>query len=218
MKKIFVDLEMNPIPSKAKIPRELCRQETIEVGAVKLDEHNVEIDSFCAYVRPQYSGKIYANIVKLTGITWEMVENASSFDMVLQEFLSWCGEDYQVFAWSESDRAQFRHEMNLKKIPVEGSLVYLMEHWIDFQKEYKSLFPIEKIMSLDKALELVGIDFEGRAHDALNDARMTANLYRYVNDDDQFAELQRRVRELFTPSEFTLADFIDLSGLQLDGD
>ena len=216
MKKIFVDLEMNPIPQKANIPRELCRQETIEIGAVKLDEQNVEIDSFCVYVKPQYADKIYANIVKLTGITWEKVENASPFQDALTQFLAWCGEDYQVFAWSESDQAQFCHEMNLKKIAVQDGLGYLMSHWTDFQKEYRSLFPIRKIMSLDKALELVGIDFEGRAHDALDDARMTANLYRYVNDDEQFAVLQKKVEELFTPSEFTFGDLIDLSGIRLD--
>ena len=40
MKKIFIDLEMHPIPRSFTAEREICTQEVIEIGAVKLNEEN----------------------------------------------------------------------------------------------------------------------------------------------------------------------------------
>lgn len=40
MNKIFVDLEMHPIPRSFKEERQICTQEIIEIGAVKLNEQN----------------------------------------------------------------------------------------------------------------------------------------------------------------------------------
>lgn len=54
MKKIFVDLEMNPIRDKAA--RRICRSETIEIGAIMLDESNQEISSF----KSESTGTVFA--------------------------------------------------------------------------------------------------------------------------------------------------------------
>ena len=51
MYKIFVDLEMHPIPRSLKEERKICTQEIIEIGAVKLNEENEEISSFCEFAR-----------------------------------------------------------------------------------------------------------------------------------------------------------------------
>ena len=46
MRKIFVDLEMCPVPKEYKAEREVCKLETIEIGAVMLDGEGKEIASF----------------------------------------------------------------------------------------------------------------------------------------------------------------------------
>ena len=71
MYKIFVDLEMHPIPRILKEERKICTQEIIEIGAVKLNEENEEISSFCEFVKPGYVSKIYSKFQKLTGIRTE---------------------------------------------------------------------------------------------------------------------------------------------------
>ena len=38
MHNIFIDLEMHPIPRSYTDEREICSQEVIEIGAVKLNE------------------------------------------------------------------------------------------------------------------------------------------------------------------------------------
>ena len=59
MKHIVIDLEMNQVNGKSKA-RALCRMETIEIGAVMLDENLQEVSSFKEYVHPEYSDKVYA--------------------------------------------------------------------------------------------------------------------------------------------------------------
>ena len=44
---------------------EICRLETIEIGAVMLDEDGKEIDSFKEYLKPTYTSEIPRNIEKL---------------------------------------------------------------------------------------------------------------------------------------------------------
>ena len=49
MRKIFVDLEMCPILKEYATEKEICKLETIEIGAVMLDEEGKEIASFKEY-------------------------------------------------------------------------------------------------------------------------------------------------------------------------
>ena len=65
MRRIFVDLEMHPILKIYEGPG-VWRQETIEIGAVMLDENLEEIGSFKEYVKPVFSDKVYGRILKLT--------------------------------------------------------------------------------------------------------------------------------------------------------
>ena len=52
MKRIFVDLEMNPVPREHRAGLTELRHEVIEIGAVTLDEANAEAASFKRFVRP----------------------------------------------------------------------------------------------------------------------------------------------------------------------
>ena len=87
MRRIFVDLEMNPVAKEYEEVKKTCSMETIEIGAVILDEDNREIASFREYIRPDYSADIRPGIQKLTGIvinafTEPFVIPKELFDMV----------------------------------------------------------------------------------------------------------------------------------------
>ena len=105
MKHIVVDLEMNNIRQKSEA-RRICTMETIEIGAVMLDDNLQEISSFRTYVKPEYNDGIVKKISRLTGITDDMVVNAPKFNEALRMFTNWClgtGDDVTIYAWSESD-------------------------------------------------------------------------------------------------------------------
>ena len=88
MKHIVVDLEMNKV---GKEYRNLgCTMETIEIGAIMLDENFQEISSFRTYVKPEYNTRITSIVRDLTGITYDMVINAPKFDEAIKMFSNWC--------------------------------------------------------------------------------------------------------------------------------
>ena len=217
MRKIFVDLEMCPIPKEYAAEMEICKLETIEIGAVVLDEEGSELSSFKEYVKPDYAVEIPRSIEKLTGIHYSTVQEAASFREVLQRFIDWCGDmDYTIFSWSDNDLLQILQETALKEIPDTSQLSYMYHHWKDFQKEYCELFPMDHVMSLKKAVNYCGLEFKGRAHDGLNDARATADLYRAIHDKETFERFQEKVLDCFKPKSIshTLADLFDFSAFQ----
>ena len=71
-------------------------------------------------------------------------------------------------------------------------------------------------MSLKKAVNYCGLEFKGRTHDGLNDARATADLYRAIHDKETFDRFQEKVLDCFKPKSIshTLADLFDFSAFQ----
>lgn len=118
MNRVFIDLEMHPIPFNCKEERQICTQEIIEVGAVMLNDKNEEISSFCEFVRPVYVKKIYAKFQKLTGITTEDIIDASLLAEVLPHLIEWCGDSYEIYSWSDSDIWQILNETRLKNSKI----------------------------------------------------------------------------------------------------
>ncbi len=214
MVKIFLDFEMNPVSGKYPEVRKICKNEIIQIGAVKLDETNEEIDSFSLYVFPQYAPDISKKIQRLTGISYDQVRESSPVETAIKVFADWCGSDYEIYAWSDNDLRQLSRELAAKKIPITSDLDYMMSHWKDYQQEFGSMFPFENLFSLINAVNITGIDFKGRAHNGLDDARNTANIYRMTQDPVRFENFRRQVLSLVKPSRaFTLGDMFDFSSI-----
>ena len=216
MKHIVVDLEMNNIRRRSEA-RKICTNEIIEIGACMLDENLWEIGKFQIYVKPEYNDVIVPKISKLTGITNEMVANAPTFSVAFKQFTDWClniKDDVMIYAWSNTDHSQVMKEIQLKQYKLSEEEHKLMEHgWTDFQNEFDIHLGFERQISLKLALDMAGIDFNGRQHDALDDARNTAKLLRVFKDEELFDQTLRKIEEVMKPSslENTLGNLIDLS-------
>ena len=216
MKHIVVDLEMNNIRRRSEA-RKICTNEIIEIGASMLDENLWEIGKFQIYVKPEYNDVIVPKISKLTGITNEMVANAPTFSVAFKQFTDWClniKDDVMIYAWSNTDHGQVMKEIQLKQYKLSEEEHKLMEHgWTDFQNEFDIHLGFERQISLKLALDMAGIDFNGRQHDALDDARNTAKLLRVFKDEELFDQTLRKIEEVMKSSslENTLGNLIDLS-------
>jgi len=216
MKHIVVDLEMNNIPYKSDA-RAICTMETIEIGAVMLDENLQEISSFRTYVKPQYNDRIIPKISKLTGITDEMVMNAPKFNEAFKMFTNWCmgtGDDITIYAWSDSDFIQISKEIELKSYEMSESEKHMVfNQWNDFQNEFDCHLGFERQVSLKMALDMAGIDFSGREHDALDDARNTAELLQIFSDEKLFNQTLKKIEEIIQPYSLqnTLGSMFDFS-------
>ena len=214
---VFMDLEMKPVDKQFRRERDICRQEVIEFGAVKLGEDMTETDSFRALVKPAL-GEIPPRYAQLTGITNDMVAEAPDFETVLGQFAAWCEDAETVYAWSGSDLDQLRGEVKMKGIdfPLEA----LAGKWADFQKIFTRAVGPKRELSLEQAVNIADINFEGHQHDALWDARNTAELYRIYRDEGRFNAVIGPLREAVNPKKqtsFTLADALGdaLKGLNL---
>lgn len=216
MKYVVVDLEMNNV-AKGSGVRRRCSQETIEIGAVMLDENMQEVSSFRTYVRPEYNACIAPQIELLTGITFDMVENAPAFSEAFHMFTSWClgtGDEVMIYAWSGTDYAQIAREVLLKDYAPSTEEAHLIKYpWLDFQAEFDQQLGFKKSVSLKNALNMAGLDFSGREHDALDDARSTAQLMKIFRDRELFEATLSRIEDVMKPSSggVCLGDMFDMS-------
>ena len=203
---VFMDLEMKPVERQYRHQWDICRQEVIEFGAVKLGEDLSEVDSFRQLVKPVY-GLIPPRYEKLTGISNDMVAEAPDFETVLNRFAAWCADAETVFAWSGSDLDQLQGEVKMKQIGFP--LASLSEKWADFQKIFTRAVGLKRELSLEQAVNIANINFEGHQHDALWDARNTAELFRIYRDEERFKAVIGPLRAAVNPQKqtsFTLAD------------
>lgn len=180
---VVIDLEMCKVPCGAKKGKYRWKQETIQIGAVLLNESLVIIDKFSTYVLPQF-GFIDTYISNLTGISRANVRNAPNMGNALQKFVSWLPNDVKAVSWSRSDELQIRREIEAKDIRIEG-LDIILDNWIDCQKTFGEKMNSAKCYKLSEALVAADIIYEDGAHDGLVDAYNTALLFAKMEKEPQ---------------------------------
>ena len=218
MNYLVIDLEMCRVPRDYRSKRYKYASETMQIGAVLLDEEFKRIGTLSQFIHPEY-GVIDYFIENLTGIKNGQVKHAPRLQEALLHMLNWIGDrEYKVYAWSGSDRAQILHEIKAKNI-VDEKIASFMEEsrWVDYQDIFMKRYEMSRKMSLEEALGRADIDPEGRFHDGLNDAVNTGLLIEKLelNPDYQLVSyempeklsehLSSSLGELFAGMELKLA-------------
>ena len=170
-----VDLEMCKVPYGVRKDKYRWANETIQIGAVLLNDSLEIEDKFVTYVLPQF-GFIDTYINNLTGISRSDVSNAPNMKEALQKFVNWLPEDVKVISWSKNDELQIRHEVEAKDICIEG-LADILDSWVDCQEIFGEKMNSRKCYKLSEALIAADIMYEDGAHDGLVDAYNTALLF-----------------------------------------
>ncbi|MBP5416011.1 MAG: exonuclease domain-containing protein [Clostridiales bacterium] len=221
MNYVFVDFEMSLIGKEYRELRRICRQEIIEIGAVMLDESFSEISSFKRYVRPMYARHISNAIHDLTGIDDCQLYACNEIEEELNAFAHWClsnGEDVVVYAWSENDLSQIQNEYLLKGLSFSEDLEKVIDSWKDLQAEYDEAVEAAKPTALHRALASIGKSFDGKMHDALDDARNTSFLFVEMSDQEEFLKTVNYTHcySECEKSTVTLGDLFDFSRFRFD--
>lgn len=218
MNYLVIDLEMCKVPRDYRSKRYKYANETIQIGAVLLEEEFKRIGTLSQFVHPEH-GVIDYFIENLTGIKNVQVKHAPRLQEALLHMLNWIGDrEYKVYAWSGSDRAQILHEIKAKNI-VDEKIASFMEEsrWVDYQDIFMKRYEMSRKMSLEEAMGRADIDPEGRFHDGLNDAVNTGLLIEKLelNPDYQLVSyempekpsehLSSSLGELFVGMELKLA-------------
>lgn len=171
---IVVDFEFAPV-SRGRAAGAL-RCEIIEIGAVRLDAEGSESGTFSCFVTPRYVDRLPAYLRRLTKMRDSDVMHCEPFEVAIARFAAWVGGGKtRIVAWSKSDQRQLEAECAAKGVALPASL----RAWLDLQKVYPRVMGVGAggQLSLRRAADWCGeaVD-EGRAHRALYDARVTAQL------------------------------------------
>lgn len=223
---VVLDFEMNPVEMKHRTREtdqgvKRLASELIEIGAVKLSDAYEKLDEFEILIRPEFNTKVEENITRLTGIGMEDLEGAPVFAEALRIFAEWVGgEPACIYSWSNSDLQQLWSECAFKETEFPAEL----EDWKDFQAMFPKITEIhlKRQMSLESAAEMAGINFEsGKAHRALYDAKITAELVQMVLTG-RYLDRMAKVRDVIKPdvehSTFSLGDKFGAQLAALFGD
>ena len=213
---LVIDLEMCKVPRDYRSKSYRYANETIQIGAVLLDDSFKRIGTLCQYVHPEH-GVIDYFIENLTGIKNSQVKKAPKLDEALIHMIDWLGErDYKIYAWSESDRNQLLHEIKAKNMTDERIYAFMKaENWIDYQDVFTKRFKLSRQLSLEEALGRAEIEPEGKFHDGLDDAVNTAYLIEKLELNPEYQLVSYEMPD--KPSEglcSTLGEFF--TGLDLN--
>ena len=216
---VVIDLEMNEILREFEAERKISSYETIEIGAVILNEDYEEIAEYKTYVKPEVN-EILPPYVEITGITNETVADSGNFAQVIPEFIDWiynhCGSDYKIYSWSMSDYHQIKNEAKLK-LYNDARIEEMLNKWIDFQKDFGKIIGAKKRVSLKDAVFYVGNDFEGKMHDALCDAKNTGLLLKLSQNREEMLSILAPLIKAYKPKEnmtFSMGDLF--SNIKID--
>ena len=142
---------------------------------MKLDEHFQIISEYHKLITPQVYTTLHYKISEVTHMDMEELErDGEPFAQVIEDFVAWCGEDYQFCTWGSMDLTELQRNMEFHhvEIPFAKPLCYF-----DVQKLYALQRGDGKSKpSLDKAVEELEIMEERPFHRALDDAYYTGRV------------------------------------------
>lgn len=145
--------------------------------------------------------------INLTGITQDIVDNGELFSDVMDDFRKWMKETIKEFelvlpktkksnlegncalcTWGNWDfLIQLRNECNRKKVRKPS----FFNQWIDLKEIYTEKGTFRDQYTFGDALAQSGIEFVGRPHSGLDDARNTANLAWKMHKEGSFLRITR---------------------------
>ncbi|KAJ8613830.1 hypothetical protein CTAYLR_004923 [Chrysophaeum taylorii] len=141
----------------------------VDVEALKTTE------VFHRFVKPTERPTLTRFCTELTGISQATVDSAAPLDVVLEEFETWRAgvtENYAFVADGPSDFRDFLlSECARKRIaPPLGA-----DRWVDLGEHLRTFYGVTR-GTLQAKLERLGLEFEGRPHSGLDDARNIAAI------------------------------------------
>lgn len=187
-------------------------QEIIEFPAVLIDLETGQIlKEFHRYLRPVVVPILSEYCVNLTGITQDVVDKGELFPDVMEEFVKWMKATVKEFklvlpktkksnidgncalvTWGNWDfLIQLKNECTKKKVRRPP----FFNQWIDLKEIYIEKGTFKNPFTFGDALVQSGIEFVGRPHSGLDDARNTAMLAYKMHKEGSFLRLTRDLNE-----------------------
>ena len=179
MNSIVLDLEWNQAQTRDREAPGLTF-EVIEIGAVRLDEHGNQTDSFSCLIRPCVYTELFYRVREVVGISMKQLEaEGIPFLDAMERFWKWCGKDPVFFTWGDMDLTEL--QKNVRYYGMENRFSFPLMYY-DVQKLYSLEYSDGKSrISLDHAVEQLELNQERPFHRALDDAVYTGRTLRMIH-------------------------------------
>jgi inhibitor of KinA sporulation pathway (predicted exonuclease) len=171
---IILDIEFNGRKFASDLPMEV-----IEIGAVRMDERLQVKDHFTAFVKPVYFSQLNSFIKKKTGIPQESIDAAEGFPKVNADFTRWLQRSPELMfvTWGGEDFKRIIYDTRMHHI---DDSFWMNVQYFDLLKGYLRYKNVTNDVSVEAAVADLGIPSTGSAHRALDDALMTAEIFRSI--------------------------------------
>ena len=158
-------------------PPEGMHMEIIEIGVTGVDYKTKEIlfkDTIL--VKPKFS-EISAFCTELTSIDQELIDREGvEFDVACKILREKFKSRVRIWlSWGEYDKNQIQKDCNLKKVDNPFGRIHF-----NLKPLFSFAFGITQDLGVAGALKHLGIEFEGNAHRAIDDAYNTAKILQEV--------------------------------------
>jgi 3'-5' exoribonuclease 1 len=170
MNYIILDLEATCWSDRSiKNPNEI-----IEIGALKVNEHQEILGEFSAFIKPKLHPILSDFCTELTTIEQAEINDANDFKTVISDFWSWIGldEEYLLCSWGFYDKSQFKKDCELHELSTD----WLRNH-ISLKHQYSKIKNLPRLYGMGGALKKEQITLEGTHHRGIDDARNISKLF-----------------------------------------
>lgn len=153
----------------------LNTMETIEIGAVKLNEYGEVTGAFSRFVRPKIHPVLSDFCHRLTSISQIEVNRAEPFSLVIHDFMDFIDledDNYWLCSWGAFDQKQLAADCLLHDIKDNW-----LEYHINLKQDYLKIKGYTRPIGLKKAVIKEGFEFTGIHHRAIADAENTAKIF-----------------------------------------
>jgi len=172
---IVLDFEWNQYPRWTRAPEVrdgvAMKNEIIQMGAVRTDEHFNPVDTFCCCVRLPDKRKLSRHVAQLIDCTQADLDKGLDFSDAYAQLNAFCAGAERIFCWGPDDEHVLCNNVDYYRLQRPAIPFY------DAQRMYRRQVDGSTAqVSLQKAMEHFALVDDRRAHDALNDAGMAARV------------------------------------------
>lgn len=158
------------------------QQEIIEIGALMLNGYGEELGSFNRFVKPILHPRLSFFCTNLTNINQKQIDRADTFAQVIEDFQDWAEifyEDYRLCAWGGFDERMLRQDCILHDMETD----WIDNKCLNIKRQFQEIKRLKQPWGLKKSVEKLGMEFEGEAHRAINDALNLAKVFLEYRDE-----------------------------------
>ena len=151
------------------------RNETIEIGAVKINSNREIVSEFQKFIKPIRFPILSEFCKNLTTISQADVDKADHYYKVIAAFKDWIGyphDPYILCSWGIYDRKQFESDDELNHLNTEWT-----QRHISLKHQYGKFKNLKRAIGMKRALEAEGLSLDGNHHRGIDDARNISKIF-----------------------------------------